>query len=1289
MNNNNNEYITELIKLGRYKDVIKFLDEDDADKWNSKTGKKKFNREINDMNNSLSLNSDMNVNDTSGLEKLGYDKELIERLENLNKYNKELKLLDKEFNQDEFDVDKSLNVMDHCMNINLVEISDFSRLESNQEETKLSIAKDDSFLDIVTAPENFMENPKIDADDDKNSNLFKFNKLNQNINIEKLLREDEENVNRLRELNENILMQKEEIYGINHQLSERKKRFMYMESPLKQFSEVLINDVSFKKDYVHKSSRILFNINENHYKESSISNLEILDLCEAELDIETSNYETIECTPIVDNTSTSTLLRNIFDILTTNSNYLKDSISSSLSNKLLKDSKNQNIRKNINLQMDKIYKKISQKSMTNFEPLPEALNSNVNSGKISQLKRENHNDNLKLAEIIKSWNKNLSADDDYGYKSNINKEKTLQESTNVSSSEYAPDINFNNFKNLFINSFTIQNKKSIIPMYDCLDQNILELNLSSKNLTKIESHLFKNFVNLKNLNLEENFISKIENLEKCQNLNTLILNKNKIYRIENLAQISNLERIFLNGNQIQKIENLNFNKKLKTLSLGRNKIDSISDIERQLLFIEELTLCENLIKQIPENFSFPFLKYLDLNDNRISLLNFFLCPNLEKLFLKDNKIRLLCEEDHCQSLKYCQKIRELDLSFNKIENLSDMLKILEFNKNLEVLNVNNNPFSINLKGVIRIENIMMKIFPFLKTFDNEMVEREESNLRNFSGSRNFNNTPPSLDFTTFFNIFNFQNQFMKFFNSVFHVYIIFNKFNFHLPSCDNYKLEFLNLISRNYFKSKTSFIKNSLQEILEVNKSKEKFLFNYHTTIQNYLMKYLYVFKHRFEFLLNSLQFFKFSLKRKKIEKIKKLQRYFRGYIFCKKLKERLRGVDFEYEEESNEELLNFFNSREKLESAKIRMINIERNHLDKQNEKNIIEKIEYPRENSFLIQDLIDFIPIEEKQETESESSVVIDSKLRSLNFLQEIGRKSLEKKLNKDEVNYTTNTNRDSGNPKSMKKINETSHNPPTSKQIQEKIKNLENKIKQEELNYNTNKNIFTNPIETNTSRTNFNQNTPLKRQSSIMEKNRNQSGMRKIYDKNYDSVNIVNILDLAEFPKISQLPNLNLVQSQSFKKEQEKNNEAIPNIRYTPKNDNNSISEILQLPLIGNTSLTGKLGLNEIPTHQSHDSFSIKNNSKISSSGINLNHINEPFKHAPVSKGNTHVSTYNLNKNQYLSTKLQDQIKLIEQECRIAIKNAKEEWKFHNPHTEELLCNKIKKKYKRKIEKLTESG
>ena len=66
--------------------------------------------------------------------------------------------------------------MDNCININPVEISDFSRLESNQEETKLSIVKDDSFLDIVTAPENFRANANTDADDEKNSN-----KLIQNM----------------------------------------------------------------------------------------------------------------------------------------------------------------------------------------------------------------------------------------------------------------------------------------------------------------------------------------------------------------------------------------------------------------------------------------------------------------------------------------------------------------------------------------------------------------------------------------------------------------------------------------------------------------------------------------------------------------------------------------------------------------------------------------------------------------------------------------------------------------------------------------------------------------------------------------------------------------------------------------------------------------------------------------------------------------------------------------------------------------------------------------------------
>jgi hypothetical protein len=66
------------------------------------------------------------------------------------------------------------------------------------------------------------------------------------------------------------------------------------------------------------------------------------------------------------------------------------------------------------------------------------------------------------------------------------------------------------------------------------------------------------------------------------------------------------------------------NQRLRFLFLGKNKIRNIDSIENQILYIEELILCENQIQSIPEKFSFPYLRFLDLNENNIkNISNFY------------------------------------------------------------------------------------------------------------------------------------------------------------------------------------------------------------------------------------------------------------------------------------------------------------------------------------------------------------------------------------------------------------------------------------------------------------------------------------------------------------------------------------------------------------------------------------------------------------------------------------------------------------------------------------------
>ena len=132
---------------------------------------------------------------------------------------------------------------------------------------------------------------------------------------------------------------------------------------------------------------------------------------------------------------------------------------------------------------------------------------------------------------------------------NKNNEKIIYESF-ICIKNYITSNELNNILNLGIFKFSL-NK-------------IIKINITANNLESIPD-IFKSLINLK----------------------TLILNNNKITKIENLDFLSKLEKLELRGNKITKIDNLNNLKCLKKLTLSCNLISKIE--ENDLPEIAELT----------------------------------------------------------------------------------------------------------------------------------------------------------------------------------------------------------------------------------------------------------------------------------------------------------------------------------------------------------------------------------------------------------------------------------------------------------------------------------------------------------------------------------------------------------------------------------------------------------------------------------------------------------------------------------------------------------------------------
>ena len=98
-----------------------------------------------------------------------------------------------------------------------------------------------------------------------------------------------------------------------------------------------------------------------------------------------------------------------------------------------------------------------------------------------------------------------------------------------------------------------------------------KINLNDNKLTDIDTNLFNDSLNLELLNLSFNKISKI-NLTGLVNLKDLDLHDNYFASVPNLQDLFNLEQVYLSCNRISKIEPNQFEnlKKLKNCSIWSN-----------------------------------------------------------------------------------------------------------------------------------------------------------------------------------------------------------------------------------------------------------------------------------------------------------------------------------------------------------------------------------------------------------------------------------------------------------------------------------------------------------------------------------------------------------------------------------------------------------------------------------------------------------------------------------------------------------------------------------------------
>jgi len=204
--------------------------------------------------------------------------------------------------------------------------------------------------------------------------------------------------------------------------------------------------------------------------------------------------------------------------------------------------------------------------------------------------------------------------------------------------------------------------------YDVQTENLYN---KYKNKPKIELRIENskmenyNYLDLSNLNLDDDLLNKLLQTEKIINI---------------LKKIVFLD---LSSNDLTKKPNLTKYKNIKYLCISKNKISGV--IEDNILY--ELTCDNNKISNIKSQ----SIKVLSANNNNITQID---VPNIKVLNINNNKLNeideylnldyLECIDNKIKTIKNLYNLQEIYIANNELKNISNM-------PNLLILNCVNNP----------------------------------------------------------------------------------------------------------------------------------------------------------------------------------------------------------------------------------------------------------------------------------------------------------------------------------------------------------------------------------------------------------------------------------------------------------------------------------------------------------------------------------------------------------------------------------------------------------------------
>ena len=962
----NDDFIQDLIKQGKYFDVIKYLESKD-----NKTKNNKDNLNYKNNNNEIDNNKDNNeeelviipADDISDLHEdnnniINKSEEEEKKEDDKNKDNNESKHEDqKEENniitninnknentqtqknsENNIDINKDNNIKEInseqkiinddkeeenispkelIKNIINTENKKQKKLESSNNSSKsisllhLSLEEEqqennyyeERLKEIQQERKIFLEENKIGENDNKNNVTTNLELLTKELaELNELENNENEDLNGIEQMNEMYMMLQEDKEGNYLQEKERERLF-----PFYNKANCNIKD-ELKNEYFKATS--FNNIRNNFFISSKIMDEKNI--------LKKKNYNS--------NKYNIEYPKSIFDELKFDKSDIKGLDYEEYLDDFLEDKKNNiNIKivKNNNNKIEKIFANFKKNKNRNKKEKNNIININNKKPKEIYLNKKEKKINNKDKEQYE-----INIEEIYNkYKDSID---VLQNESEIKNFNGFYLDNFNTKNEIFnFNDYSIDLdldediKKEIINPNKTGQNNIEDKDkenyyLKINNNKSFNETILSNYSFLRFINLENNNLSKFPDLSKCSMIYSINLNNNKITKIEKINNLIFLEKLSLTNNLISSIDNCFINNKhLRFLFLGHNKISSIEHLSKNIPFIEELILCQNNINFLPEKIFLPYIKFFDLNENKISINTsnlFFICPSLEKLLLLGNNIN---ETGIKYLIKYCPKLKEIDLSFNKYNNMIDLVELLSinssWNNNLEMINVVGNSFFNSNKNKEMFYFLIKKFCPSVKYINNDEIKKNNKIFDTPYNTLGFNNLllgdggiPPELNLSeSYINIYNSENLFMKYFTSVYFTNKIFDTYNININN--NLKTNnvlLFSLINKAYYQFKLShFIMQ-----LNINKTNLGF-FSFENKFQfSDLLIYLYKFKSKMNFIKYTIPIIVKSTLFRRM-KIIKIQQHYKLRILRKKLAAIVIPDD---EDDHAEDLLDFFNSENK-----------------------------------------------------------------------------------------------------------------------------------------------------------------------------------------------------------------------------------------------------------------------------------------------------------------------------------------------------------------------------------------